>query len=1204
MVFIKFFQKVVPALFTLCQFSLSSKKSLLLLLVVSFFTFTCDEEKPVPTTGTITGKVTDQEADGSLSNVEVGLRSQGTTANTIATKNTQNTGNYDFQDVAAGSYTLSFVKLGYKEATKEVTVEGGGTGNGDIALKPAIPELAIKNDDNIVIDMLDFGTESDSRVFTISNDGEDGSILNFEITKTEDWLTLSPAGGSITKNAAGLPENITVTVDRDMIEFNEQMVTTNIIITANGSVKRKTIIAKVRRQINLVITPQEIITEGIEFNCSEEDQNSMITKTFTLRSKNLSNLSFTIIGLPSWITTNRRSGEVSNEPVTIEMMANTAGLSEDKETAINIQYVENDKSTSITFPITYIAQAPLSVMTGNVIGNSTDRTQVTIVSTITDLMCHDISHYGHVWSTTNPPNLDNSKPSHKDEKEIATLPSNGMFTSELTELRTDTNYYVMVYVRYRDGRLVKGIVKQFNTSNLPPTNPVLLFPNHKATDVVLSPTLRWQASTDPDDDPITYNVLMDQKPNPTTIVSNGQSGTTYTVSSSLTENTTYYWKVIAIDEQGNETTSEVRQFATFLNNQPPTSPILSSPNNNADVSTTPTLSWQASTDPEQEDITYDVYLGTSSTPTNSVSTGQTQTRYVVTTPLNLNTTYYWRIVAKDGTGNETTSEVRQFTILLNNQPPTAPILSSPNDQAMDVGTIPILSWQSSTDPDGDPITYDVYIGTSSNPTTVVAVNQTQTNYKLTTALSGNTTYYWRIVAKDGQGNETTSDMRQFTTMDRPSVETLRILNTSDSIIAEGRINDLKGGVIDYGFLYSQEATPIPDVNNATKESLGVTSSNEKFSKKFDINRFSDDNFNYVRTYAIYSDGTTRYGRLLVVKRKTWEPVVTNNYSAYAGNFIFVRDGKAYFFRNNSPPLYISSYDPTTSQWTKGINFLDGGRSALSFVIDEKVYVGLGSTEECDSRGRNCGSVYHKDFYRYDPATNLWARIADFPDERHSARSFVINGKAYVGFGTTRECDSRGRNCRSVYHKDFYRYDPVTNLWTQTADFPDERISDIFFVVNGKAYVRGTTSAANNFYRYDPATNLWTQIGNFPDESARFRNTYYFSFVVNGKAYARSTANNNFYCYAPATDQWTLIDHPGVNNLLVLNGKIYSLLPNGSRPSYYRFHRYDPTTNQWTRIGDFPGSNISLRFVINGQAYVGSGSTLYRYPFLEQVEIIE
>ena len=558
MIFVKVFQKMIPALFTLCWFSLSSKKSLLLLLVVSFFTFTCDEEKPVPTTGDITGRVTDKKTEESLSGVKVVLNPQ---VSTINPKNitTQNEGNYEFQDEDVGNYTLTFSKSGYEEGTAKVTVEGGKIRNTDIALEPVIPvaTLTIRDDDTL----LDFGTESSSRSFTISNNGEDGSILNFEITKEGgDWLTISPLSGSITKNADSSPKRITVTVDRDTIEFDGQMATAEITVDANGSVTNKTITVKVGKKINLVITPQKI-----EFDC-EDAENSIITKTFTLENLSNSNLTYTILVLPDWISvdTKKLTGVVSSRPVTIEMMVNTDDVSEDMDALIDIEYVKDNKFTPTSITITYIAPQELSVMTGpgEEIMVNKNRTQATIVSTITNIRCHDISHYGHFWSTANPPDPNNSE-TEKEEKDIGSLPKNGMFTSKLTELRLNTNYYVMAYVRYRDENLIMGSVDSFNTTNHPPTAPVLIDPANRDTSVILSPTLTWESSTDLDGDNITYDVFLGTSRNLTNPPDNTGNQRRYVVTPALNLNTIYYWKVVARDGQGNKTPSDsVYQFTT------------------------------------------------------------------------------------------------------------------------------------------------------------------------------------------------------------------------------------------------------------------------------------------------------------------------------------------------------------------------------------------------------------------------------------------------------------------------------------------------------------------------------------------------------------------------------------------------------------------------------------------------------------------
>jgi len=65
--------------------------------------------------------------------------------------------------------------------------------------------------------------------------------------------------------------------------------------------------------------------------------------------------------------------------------------------------------------------------------------------------------------------------------------------------------------------------------------------------------------------------------------------------------------------------------------------------------------------------------------------------------------------------------------------------------------------RAATDPDGDTVSYDLYIGENPNPTTLFEGDITTTNYQLQDRLSIVTDYYWKVIAKDNNGSNTTSD---------------------------------------------------------------------------------------------------------------------------------------------------------------------------------------------------------------------------------------------------------------------------------------------------------------------------------------------------------------------------------------------------------------------------------------------------------------
>ena len=95
-----------------------------------------------------------------------------------------------------------------------------------------------------------------------------------------------------------------------------------------------------------------------------------------------------------------------------------------------------------------------------------------------------------------------------------------------------------------------------------------------------------------------------------------------------------------------------------------------------------------------------------------------------------------------------------------NNPPNQPANPEPANGALSQAVNSTLSW-SCSDPNGDPLTYDVYFGTANDPP-LVSDSQSGTSYN-PGALNNNTTYYWKIVAKDNQGATTAGPVWNFST---------------------------------------------------------------------------------------------------------------------------------------------------------------------------------------------------------------------------------------------------------------------------------------------------------------------------------------------------------------------------------------------------------------------------------------------------------
>ncbi len=197
-------------------------------------------------------------------------------------------------------------------------------------------------------------------------------------------------------------------------------------------------------------------------------------------------------------------------------------------------------------------------------------------------------------------------------------------------------------------------------------------------------------------------------------------------------------------------------------NNPPNQPSNPNPGNGSTgQSINSTINWTC-TDPDGDPLTYDVYFGTNSNPA-LVASNQSNSNYNPGTLIN-STTYYWKIVAKDNQGASATGPVWNFTTETGgggNNPPNQPSNPDPANGTVNQPTNSTVNW-TCADPDGDPLTYDVYFGTNNNPQ-LVSSNQSNSNYNPGT-LNNITTYYWKIVAKDNQGASTTGPVWNFTTI--------------------------------------------------------------------------------------------------------------------------------------------------------------------------------------------------------------------------------------------------------------------------------------------------------------------------------------------------------------------------------------------------------------------------------------------------------
>jgi hypothetical protein len=165
--------------------------------------------------------------------------------------------------------------------------------------------------------------------------------------------------------------------------------------------------------------------------------------------------------------------------------------------------------------------------------------------------------------------------------------------------------------------------------------------------------------------------------------------------------------------------------------------------------TTYTIKWEGtSVNP------WDVYIGINADPVLAKA-GVAGNTYTFTSTAGGEV--FWYVVTTDVNKMKSTSPTWNYYI---NSGPTVPAITAPANNAVKFSAAGALTW-TCTDAEDDAITYDVFIGKTSTTLGVAATNLTAATYS--PAMEFNTTYFWKVVAKDVHGAKSESAVNTFTT---------------------------------------------------------------------------------------------------------------------------------------------------------------------------------------------------------------------------------------------------------------------------------------------------------------------------------------------------------------------------------------------------------------------------------------------------------
>jgi hypothetical protein len=306
----------------------------------------------------------------------------------------------------------------------------------------------------------------------------------------------------------------------------------------------------------------------------------------------------------------------------------------------------------------------------------------------------------------------------------------------------------MVKAYYENGGTCVSEIGKFSTieGNLDIDS---IYPDDGEHYIPLNTSLEWDYSGNLDD--AVFNIYFSKQTSPSFFRS--VVGSEFLDLTNLDPESAYYWKVEALVQDEVVAISPVNSFNTRkADNYPPEKPTNPYPRDYGNqIPTDLTLSWSCS-DIDGDPLSFDVFFGTSSYNLEKI-TDKTEVEFYYLENLAYDQQYYWKVNSSDGK-KETQGEVWSFKTL-DDPDIQIPIVHqlSPQKNAKDVETNCVLSWTGE-----NANSYDVYFGESSSP----PYYETTTDQTLSLSLEKGKTYYWQIVAKNGE-EETYSMIWDFTT---------------------------------------------------------------------------------------------------------------------------------------------------------------------------------------------------------------------------------------------------------------------------------------------------------------------------------------------------------------------------------------------------------------------------------------------------------
>jgi len=235
---------------------------------------------------------------------------------------------------------------------------------------------------------------------------------------------------------------------------------------------------------------------------------------------------------------------------------------------------------------------------------------------------------------------------------------------------------------------------------------------------------------------------------------------------------------------------------------------------------------------------------------------------------------------------------------------------------------------------------------------------------------------------------------------------------------------------------------------------------------------------------------------------------------------------------------------------------------------------------------------------YDPESDSWREVADFPAIFHHPNVAVVGGMLYVaGFlagSSLRQGDGRT-----------FAYDPEADEWSPRASMPvgTDRGSACVAALDDAIYVFGGASAATmpDASVYDTVADAWTSLPPMPElrEHCIAAGIDGKIYIVSGRANSIQGIGLESWVYDPATqmyDERQAMPTPRAGAAgAVLGGRIFAFGGEGNPDDpdgvFHEIEVYDPADDSWEELPDMtiPRHGYGAA-TIGDRIYLAGGAT--------------